>query len=55
MVVTGKGRMLDKLMCAESSNLPNPMDWDHWVFGAEYVHKMFLDLWPSPVSLLTFF
>ena len=27
----------DTLTCAESSNLPNAMDRDHWAFGAGYV------------------
>ncbi len=27
----------DSLTCAESSNLPNAMDRDHWAFGAGYV------------------
>jgi hypothetical protein len=38
------GVLDDKLTCAESSNLPNPMDWDHWAskFGAgvRTVHQM---------------
>jgi Cytochrome P450 len=27
----------DTLTCAESNNLPNGMDRDHWTFGAGYV------------------
>ncbi len=30
----------DELTSAESSNLANPMDRDHWAFGAGYVHNV---------------
>jgi hypothetical protein len=45
----------DTLTCAESNNLPNGMDRDHWAFGAGYVQKSFLPYRrPFPVPSLTF-
>ena len=48
----------DTTTCAESCNLPDAMDRDHWAFGAGYVHilqkSFLLCRQPSPVSSLTF-